>query len=86
MYRLFTILTVLAAVSAAPAPKPVVVYPPAVYHPPVYHPPVYPAPLHYPAPVAVSHVSTLLNHHPVLPYSPYRVLPVPAAPIVPPLF
>ncbi|XP_063634814.1 uncharacterized protein LOC134805434 [Cydia splendana] len=86
MYRLLTILTVLAAVSAAPAPKPVVVYPPAVYHPPVYHPPVYPAPLHYPAPVAVSHVSTLLNHHPVLPYSPYRVLPVPAAPIVPPFF
>ncbi|KAI8420600.1 hypothetical protein MSG28_007846 [Choristoneura fumiferana] len=56
MFKLIAVLTILAAVSAAPAPKPVVVYPPSVYHPPVYAPPVYPAPLHYPAPVAVSHV------------------------------
>ncbi|KAM3959953.1 uncharacterized protein ACR2FA_005973 [Aphomia sociella] len=68
MYRLI-LLCLLASVSAAPAPKPVVVFSsgvPAVYHPPLVAPaPLVHAPVVHHAPV-VSHVSTLY-HQPVVP-------------------
>ncbi|XP_049871143.1 uncharacterized protein LOC126370332 [Pectinophora gossypiella] len=77
MFRLLTILSLFALSFAAPAPKPVVVYPPVL--PPVYHPPVLHSPYVHHAPVAVSHVSAVYGHPPVLPVR--TVLP--AAPIIP---
>ncbi|XP_028161242.1 neuropeptide-like 3 [Ostrinia furnacalis] len=65
MHRMVILLSLLAMAAAAPAPKPIVVYP---HVSSVYHPPVVSAPLVH-APV-VSHVSTLYHHPHVLPVHP----------------